>query len=365
MSSISIADPRVEPRAVQRVKRLLEEGQLADGPPVRRFEHEFAEFCGVDHAIATANGTAALHAALVGLGLDDGAVITSPFTFVATANAIELAGGTAVFADIDRETFTLDPEAVEDVLARRDDVAGILPVHLYGLPAEMGRLADIAAANDVFLLADACQAHGARVDADRVGGLGDAACFSFYPTKNMTSGEGGMVTTDSEEVATRIRSFVDHGRPPGEEADYRHRDVGHNFRMTSLAAAIGRTQLETLPDRNGARRRTAVRYDEQLRSLPVETPLAPADRRHVYHQYTIRASDRSALRDSLAAAGIESGVYYPRPLHEIQVYAHRDHPPLERAERAAETVLSLPVHPALTPADRRTVVQTIADHYGE
>ena len=363
---VSIANPVLSDDAVDRVRSVLESGMLADGPEVRAFEDEFAAYCGTDRAVATSNGTTALHAALEAFGIEQGdAVITSPFSFVASANAIRLAGGKPVFADVDPETYTLDPDAVEAVLEEREDVVGLLPVHLYGLAADMDRLSEIAADRDLFVLEDACQAHGAAIDGDRVGSFGDAACFSFYPTKNMTTGEGGMITTDRDDVADRAASFVNHGRDVGAGGSYEHVDLGHNYRLTSLGAAIGREQLERLPEFNRARRENAAFYDEQLADLPVETPTEPAGYRHVYHQYTIRTDERDELAATLDERGVDTGIYYETPIHRQPAYetVSTAAATLPEAERAAETVLSLPVHPALSEGDRRTVVEAVQDHF--
>lgn len=366
MTGVPIADPDLSETAHDRVQSVLESGQLAAGPEVETFEGGFAAYCGADYGVATANGTTALHTALEAVGLEDGdAVVTTPFSFVASANAIRLAGGTPVFADIDPETYALDPDAVRAVIAEREDVVGILPVHLYGLPAPMAELLEIAEAHDLFVVEDACQAHGAEVDGERVGSLGDAACFSFYPTKNATTGEGGMITTDREDVARRARQYVNHGRDPAGESGYEHVALGHNYRMTNLAAAIGVSQLERLPAFNRARRKNAAHYDEAFEDLPLETPTVPRGYRHVYHQYTVRAEDRESLRESLDERGVGTAVYYPTPIHRQPAYetlstAAAD---LPRAERAAEDVLSVPVHPTLTEEDRRTVVEAVTDHY--
>ena len=365
-TAVPIADPELSTEAHERVATVLADGRLADGPEVRAFEEEFAAYCRTDAAVATSNGTTALHATLEALGLEDGAaVITSPFSFVASANAIRLAGGTPVFADIDPETYTLDPAAVRRILETRDDVVGLLPVHLYGLPADMPALCAIADEHDLFVVEDACQAHGAKVDGDRVGTCGDAACFSFYPTKNMTTGEGGMVVTDRDDVADRAASFVNHGRDVSGTGGYDHVALGHNFRMTSIAAAIGRVQLERLPQFNRTRRENAAVYDEAFADLPLETPTEPTDRRHVYHQYTVRTDDRDALAATLAAHDVDTGVYYETPIHRQPAYetvstaAAR----LPAAERAADEVLSLPVHQELSADDRRTVVEAVRDHF--
>ncbi|OLZ40446.1 aminotransferase DegT [Natrinema saccharevitans] len=363
---VPIADPELSEAAVERVESHLDDGRLADGPEVRAFEEEFAAYCGTDAGVATSNGTTALHAALEAIGLEDGdAVITSPFSFVASANAIRLAGGTPVFADIDPETYTLDPADVRRVLRERDDVAGLLPVHLYGLPADVPALCAIADDHDLFVLEDACQAHGAAVDGTRVGGFGDAACFSFYPTKNMTTAEGGMIVTDRDDVAERAASYVNHGRADDGTGGYDHVELGHNYRMTSLEAAIGRVQLDRLAELNRTRRETAAVYDEALADLPVETPTEPAGHRHVYHQYTIRTDDRDALAATLEERDVGTGIYYETPIHRQPAYetVSSAAATFPAAERAADEVLSLPVHPTLSERDRRLVVEAVRDHF--
>jgi dTDP-4-amino-4,6-dideoxygalactose transaminase len=354
---IPLANPQIGHEECEAVTRIMRNGQLAAGAVVDAFESEFAAYCGADHGVATSNGTTALHAALHALGIGEGdRVITTPFTFVATANTVRLVGAEPLFVDIDPETYALDPAAVEAALVAHDNVAAILAVHLYGHPAPMNRLEELAATHDVALVEDAAQAHGAELDGRRVGSLGDVACFSFYPTKNMTTSEGGMVTTDDERVAERARRFVDHGRHDG-----RHVSVGHNFRMTNLEAAIGRVQLERLPAFTEARRETAAvfteAFEESAVTPPVETPAA----RHVYHQYTVRAPDRDGLAEHLRAAGIDTGVYYPRPVHLEPAYADVS-ASFPRAERAAREVLSLPVHPGVTPADRETITAAVESY---
>ena len=352
---IPIANPQLGEAEREGVSRVLDSGQLADGEEVRRFEDEFADFCDASHGVATTNGTTALHAAFEALDIGEGdAVVTTPFSFVASANTVRLAGAEPVFADIHPATFTLDPRSVERVVRERDDVAAILAVHLYGLPAEMGHLRDIADEHDLALVEDAAQAHGAEYDRQRVGSIGDAACFSFYPTKNMTTGEGGMITTNRDDVAERAARFADHGRTSG----YEHAEVGHNFRMTSLCAAIGRAQLPKLPDYTIARRGHASYLSKRLSDAGVVTPHEPPGSRHVYHQFTVRHDDRDGLRDHLEDVGVGAGVYYPTPIHRQPAYAdvEADCPV---AERAAEQVLSLPVHPALSTDDLRTICEAV------
>ncbi|MFB6075085.1 MAG: DegT/DnrJ/EryC1/StrS family aminotransferase [Haloarculaceae archaeon] len=355
--TIPLAKPLVSDEAKVRVNEVIESGQLASGDVVREFEREFADYCGTDHAVATANGTAALHAALEAIGVDgDSTVLTTPLSFVATANAVRLAGGEVVFADVDPQTGNLDPEAVEETLRETDGVDAIVPVHLYGLPAEMGPLRDIADEHDAVLIEDAAQAHGAEYEGAPVGSLGDLACFSFYPTKNMTTGEGGMVTTDSDELARRLRAFVNHGRDPEDGSIYR--TVGHNFRLSNVAAAVGRSQLERLPAFVESRREHAALLTDLLADANVHTPPDPPHVRHAFHQYTIQVEERDRLRESLREFGIQTGVYYPRPIHEQPAYADTEvSAPV--AERLSQVVLSLPVHPALSESDVRAVATAV------
>lgn len=354
---IPIANPDIGEGEQEAVEEVLESGYIASGDVVSEFETEFAEFCGADRGVATANGTAALHAACEALDVRGKAVITTPFSFVATANSIRLAGGEPVFADIDPETYNLDPDAVEAILREREDVAAVMPVHLYGLPADMERFVELGEAYDVALIEDAAQAHGATVDGRPVGSIGDVACFSFYPTKNMTTGEGGMVTTDDPEIEAAVRQYINHGRDGS--AQYAHSEVGHNLRLTNIAAALGRVQLDRLPEFTEARRENARRLTEGLADADVETPTVPDDRTHAYHQYTIRSDDRETLKDGLEEQGVGSKVYYPTCLHELEAYEGYD-ADVPRAKRATEEVLSIPVHPNLSSDDVDRIVEAVA-----
>ncbi|WP_255198822.1 DegT/DnrJ/EryC1/StrS family aminotransferase [Halorarius litoreus] len=355
---IPIADPDVGDAEIQAVREAMESGSLACGERVKQFQSEFAAYCGADYGVATTNGTTALHAALHALGIGPGdRVVTTPFSFVATANAVRLVGAEPVFADIDPETYNLDPDAVEAIV-REGDVDAILAVHLFGLPADMGRLAEIADEYDLWLIEDAAQAHAAEFEGRKVGSFGDAACFSFYPTKNMTTGEGGMVLTPHEDVADRVQRFIDHGRTQG----YEHGSVGHNFRLTDMAAAIGRVQLERLPEFTRARRANAARLTEALADAPVVTPIEPAGYTHVYHQYTVRCADRDALQAHLADHGVTAGVYYPLTIPDQPAYAGYD-ADVPEARRAAEEVLSLPVHPHVSAEDIETITAALRSFY--
>ncbi|MUW14924.1 aminotransferase class I/II-fold pyridoxal phosphate-dependent enzyme [Halorubrum sp. CBA1125] len=365
MSRIAIADPDVGEREFEWVRDVLASGRLADGPAVREFERRFADYCRADHGVAVANGTAALQTALEAVGVGEGdAVVTTPFSFVASANAVRLCGARPVFADVDATTYTLDPEAVEDALAATDDVAAILPVHLYGLPAAMGRLAEIAEEHGVALIEDAAQAHGAAYEGTPVGTFGDAGCFSFYPTKNMTTGEGGMVVTDDREVADRAARFVNHGRADAAAHGYDHVSVGHNLRMTSLAAGIGVEQLRKLPAYNERRRRNATRLSAALEGVTeLVLPTEPPDRRHVYHQYTVRCPDRAAFRDHLDERGVDTAVYYPTLIPDQPAYDGYE-ASVPTASRVADEVVSLPIHPGLDDGDVDRVAAAVCEHYG-
>jgi dTDP-4-amino-4,6-dideoxygalactose transaminase len=359
LGRVPLAAPDVSERAAERVASVLDSGHLAAGEEVKSFEREFAAFCGAEHAVAVANGTAALHAALAACGIGEGdTVVTTPLSFVATANAARFCGADVVFADVDPETLLLDPDAVRAVAADHD-IDAVLPVHLYGLPAAMDELGAIAEEFDAVLVEDAAQAHGARYRGDPVGTIGDVGTFSFYPTKNMTTGEGGMVVTDDDAVAERARQFINHGR----DDDGDHVSLGHNFRMTNLAGAVGRVQLERLPGFVRDRRGNAACLTAALADGPVETPPEPAGRRHAYHQYTVRCDDRAALVDHLDEHGVDSGVYYPRPIHEEGAYDHVD-ARLPVAERASESVLSVPVHPGLLRPELERVTDALAEFAG-
>ena len=355
--NIPIAQPEIDAEERQGVLDVLDSGHLASGPRVSAFEESFAEYCDVEHAIATSNGTTALHAALEAIDLRVGAyVVTTPFSFVATANAIRFAGGFPLFVDIDPETFNITPDAVEEAIVNADGaVDAILVAHLFGLPAEMDGFQDIADDYGVALIEDAAQAHGARYRDQPVGSFGDAGCFSFYPTKNMTTGEGGMITTNDEDIAYAARSFIDHGRG---DSTYAHESLGHNFRMTDLAAAIGSAQLEKLPRFIERRRDHAAYLTEGLAERAIVPPVEPVDCHHAYHQYTIRTQHRDEIRDELAQHDIDTAVYYPTPIPDLRSYQQFE-ADIPIARSIADEVLSLPVHPGVTTAGLDRILECL------
>jgi dTDP-4-amino-4,6-dideoxygalactose transaminase len=358
--TIPIASPVVSEQAQEAVVDVLQSGMIADGEVVREFEAEFADYVGADHAVAASNGTAALHAMLEAAGIgDDDVVLTTPLSFISSANAVRHAGAGTVFADIDPETYNLDPDAARSVLESNPEVTAIMPVHLYGLPAEMDQLRAIAEEFDLHLFEDAAQAHGATFEGTSVGALGDAAAFSFYPTKNMTTGEGGMITTDDDDIAARARQVVNHGRTDG----YIHAFVGYNYRMTNMQAAIGRDQLSRLPGWVERRQTNAAALSAELDDVAgVSTPSVPDDRSHAFHQYTIEVPDREQVMATLDDHGVGHGIYYPRTIPDQPAYSDlSQEPTIPNARRAAEQVLSIPVHPEVDETDIEVVLAGVRD----
>ena len=335
--------------------RVLNSGWYILGEEVSAFEREYAEFCEAAECVGVGNGLDALQLALraVGVGAGDEVIVPS-HTYIAPWLAVSLVGAKPVPVEPKVDTYNLDPAATR-AKVKAVDADAILAVHLYGLPAAMDALSEIAAEENVALIEDAAQAHGARYAGEPVGTFGDAAAFSFYPTKNMTTGEGGMVLTDHEAVADQAASFINHGRT-GDDS-YAHTRVGHNFRLTSLAAAIGRVQLDRLPEWVARRRENARRLTDGLAAVDgIETPHEPANRTHAYHQYTIRTPERDRLREQLTDRGVDTGVYYPTAIHQLAAYEGFD-VSAPAAEAAAEEVVSLPVHPTLSDADLDRIVE--------
>lgn len=362
--SIPIANPVISKAAREAVDEVLQSGMIADGEEVRAFEEEFTDYIGTEHAVAMSSGTTALHAMLEAAGVGEGdVVLTTPFSFVASANAIRHAGAEVAFADIRRETFNLDPAAVREVLEDRDDIMALLPVHLYGLPADMDAFRSIAREHDLLLFEDAAQAHGATYDGEMVGSLGDAGAFSFYPTKNMTTGEGGMITTDDDEIAERARQLIDHGRTD----TYEHALVGYNYRMTNVAAAIGRAQLEQLPGWVEQRRENSAALSDFFEEVPgIDVPTVPDGRTHAFHQYTIETEAREQITESCDAGGIGYGVYYPETIPDQPAYSeYEERSSISVARQAAKRVLSLPVHPGVGPEEIERVVRVVRERASE
>ena len=325
---------------------------LAQGPEVAAFEIEFSPLAGGVECVAVNSGTSALHMGLIAAGVKRGdEVIVPSFTFAATGNSVALAGATPIFVDIEPDTFCIDPAAVDAAVT--DKTVGVMPVHLYGHPASMTALGDVAKKHNLAIYEDAAQAHGASLDGTRVGAFGAFGAFSLYPTKNMTSGEGGMVSTADADIARRVRLL----RNQGMERRYENELIGFNTRMTDLHAAIGRVQLGKLDGWTKQRQDNARFLTENLRN--VTTPYVADGAVHVYHQYTIRvaAADRDRFVKELLERGVGSGVYYPIPTHRLPSFGLDFD--LPETEKAAAEVISLPVHPALTQEQLEKIVESV------
>lgn len=368
---IPIAQPLIGTEDIDAVYEVLSSGQLAQGKHVAAFEQCFAGVCQVREAVAVSSGTAALHLALLAHGVGPGdEVITTSFSFAATANVILLVGATPVFVDIEPDTYTIDLAQVKAAITPR--TKAIIPVHLYGYPCAMERLQRLAEMHHLALIEDACQAHGASIHGKPVGSFG-TGCFSFYATKNITTGEGGMITTNDPEVAERVRLLRSHGQ----KERYQHVTLGYNLRMTEIQGTLGFMQTRKLAQFTEQRIANAAFLTEHLAGA-VQTPVVHSGYRHVYHQYTIRVPEqRDAWVERLRAQGIGTAVHYPVPIHQQPFYQQQrdkirlmssqqavdegksDQQRLPETELAAQQVLSLPVHPAVSKEDLATIVREV------
>lgn len=343
------------------VHRVLDSGQYILGKEVGEFECSVAGYLGVRYAVGCASGTDALLVAMMALGIGPGdEVITTPFTFVATSETIVLLGATPVYVDIDPKTFNIDPAKIEQAITTKSKA--ILPVHLYGQATDMDPILDIARRHNLKVIEDAAQAMGASYRRKKVGTLGDVACISFFPSKNLGSfGDAGMVVTNDLALGERMRMIVVHGS----KERYHHEILGLNSRLDTLQAAILRVKLQYLDEWNAARRRFAGRYDELLMGTPVTTPYVSPSCEHIFHQYTIRAPKRDALAEFLKSRGIPHGIYYPIPLYRQKAYASLVSQRLDFpcTEQAANEVLSLPMHTELHDDQLQSITGTIKEFY--
>ena len=352
---IPISRPWIGPEEKTAVIEVLESGMLAQGPRVAALEEAFTKFSGARHAIATSSGTTGLHLALLAHGIGPGdEVITSPFTFIASVNAILFTGAQPVFADIEEASFNIDPERLEAAITPR--TKAVMPVHLYGQPCDMDEICAIAERHNVVVLEDAAQAVGATYRDRHVGTFGTAV-FSLYATKNVMTGEGGMITTDSDVVADRARLLRNHGM----RNRYEYEMLGYNFRLTDLLAAIGLAQLGRMEEATRRRRSNAAYLNAHLRG--VGTPILKEGRDHVWHQYTVRlpqGADRDKAAHRLSEAGIGTGVFYPRGAHRFpHIQAETGDVSLPVTDRVAASVLSLPVHPLLDQSDLERIAAAV------
>ncbi|WP_406661244.1 DegT/DnrJ/EryC1/StrS family aminotransferase [Methanolobus sp. ZRKC3] len=352
---IPVAKPQIDEAEIQAVTEVLRSGMIAQGQRVADFEAAFAEYTGTEHAIAVNSGTAALHAALLAHGIGKGdEVITSSFSFIATANSILYTGARPVFSDIEHETYNLDPDQIAEKITGK--TKAIMPVHLYGHPADMKAIREIAEDHKLTLIEDACQAHGAKYNGKKVGSFGTGA-FSFYPTKNMTTSEGGIITTNNAEVAEKARMIRAHGS----SQRYLHEMLGFNLRMTDICAAIGLVQLGKLDDYTAKRQYNAKRLTEGLQDIEgISCPTIKEGCEHVFHQYTICSSERDKLAEYLNQNGVGTGIHYPITIHRQPLYQELGYTDtLSESEKASREVLSLPVHPQLTESEIDTIIDNI------
>ncbi|WP_431086429.1 DegT/DnrJ/EryC1/StrS family aminotransferase [Paenibacillus sp. 8b26] len=362
MRHISIAKPSIGTEEIEAVTRVLESGQLAQGETVYQFEREFSEHFGYTGSAAVANGTAALHVALLAAGVKPGdKVLTTPFTFVATSNAILYCNAVPVFVDVDEASFNISPEAIRKAANDFPEARYLLLVHLFGQSCEMDKIAEVAKEFNLTIIEDCAQAHGATYQSKPVGTFGCGGTFSFYPTKNMSTGEGGMIVSQDTQFLDTSKLLINHGS----KQRYVHEVLGYNYRMTNIAAAIGIEQLKKIDQMNSARRKNAEYYFSNIHNNLVTLPFVHEYSHHVFHQFTITTTYRDQLVSYLTEKGIGTGIHYQLPVHKqlhIKEYlasVKQKQYSCPTADKLSEQVLSIPVNPALSMEDLEYVVQTI------
>lgn len=356
---ISIGRPLLGHEEIDAVTKVLNSGMIAQGPKVKEFENAFSEYIGCEYSVAINSGTSALHVSLLAHGIGKGdEVITTPFSFIATANSILYTGAKPVFADIRPDTYSIDPEKVQEKISHK--TKAIIPVHLYGHPAEMKAIMEVAEENKLIVIEDACQAHGAIYKRKRVGSFGTGA-FSFYPTKNMTTSEGGMLTINDRHIAEKAKMVRAHGS----KVRYLHECLGFNFRMTDISAAIGLVQLGKLESFTATRQKNAALLTTGLKGISwIDTPKIAKACSHVFHQYTIRTEKRNELASFLKENGVGTGIHYPIPIHKQPFYrelGYTDFLPV--AEKASREVISLPVHPGVSEENVQYIIEVIKEFF--
>jgi len=365
----------IKPEIQEAINRVLDSTAFILGEEVAKFEEEFAKYCGTRYAIGTSSGTSALHLALLSLGIGEGdEVITTPYTFTATVETIIHCGAKPVFVDINSRNYNIDPEKIKEFLETDCNldhktgqlanrltgklVKAIIPIHLYGQPADLDPILKLARKYNLKVIEDACQAHGAKYKGKRVGSIGDVGCFSFYPGKNLGAyGDGGMVVTNNEEIANKIRCLRDHGR----REKYEHQMIGYNYRLDALQAAILKVKLKYLDKWNEKRKKNASIYNELFKDLDVITPYREEYAKHVYHLYVIRIKGRDKVYKFLQEKGIACGIHYPLPLHLQKAYHYLGYKKgdFPIAEECAQEVVSLPIYPELKRDQIKYIVETL------
>lgn len=345
------------------VTEVLESGQYVMGPFVAEFEKVMAEYCGTKHAIAVANGTDALLLTLDALGIGPGdEVITSPFTFFASAEVISQVGATPVFVDIEQDTYNLDVKKLKSAITPR--TKAIIPVHIFGQPADMEEIMEIAKEFNLFVIEDACQAIGASYKGQKVGSIASAGCFSFFPTKNLGGyGDGGIIVTNDDELASKLVILRSHGS----SRKYYHSMIGYNSRLDALQAAMLQVKIKYIDSWNEARRSISSTYDKAFSGLPIQLPVTKDDRTSVFHLYIIRTEYRDQLLEHLESNGISSGVYYPVPLHRQDVYLHLNYEEnsLPVSENASKGTMALPLYPELTEELQQRIITSVKEFFSK
>lgn len=359
-SFIPIARPVIGDEEVKAVGDVLRSGMLTQGEVVKGFEDAFSGYIGAKNSVAVSNGTIALDLALKAMGLQPGEEVVSPaFTFIATSNSILYQGLKPVFVDVDKRTFNIDPQDLAEKITPK--TRAVIGVHLYGQPFDLNAVQQICQDNNLALIEDCAQAHGAEYDGKRVGSFG-IGCFSFYPTKNMTTGEGGMITTDDDVLAERLRLLRNHG----DTGKYNHIAVGYNYRMTNIQGAIGLAQIKNLDDFNSKRIKNASYLSSKIRRDGITTPHKEENVVHVYNQYVVKIEEdlgasREDLMSYLQEKGVGSAIHYPKPIYRQPIYREmgfgQDSCPV--AEEVSAKVMSLPVHPSLSSEDLRYIADTV------
>lgn len=358
---IPLADPKkaINEQLIEEVIHVLKSGSYILGEKNKKFEEEFAKLCNTKHAIAVSSGTSALQLALISCNIGPGdEIITTPNTFIATTNAIMNTGATPIFVDSEPETGNINCEQIENKITRK--TKAILPVHLYGHPAEMDTINELASKHGLYVIEDSCQAHGATYKNKKTGSLGDVGCFSFHPSKIMTvAGDGGMITTNNEEIYQKAMMIKNQGRNLGEK--YIHDAIGFNYRMSEISASIGRIELSRLNDWIKTRRNIAKQYNYQLKDLPINLPPEKEYAKSVYYVYTIKTKKRNELKEWLTKNKISTGIYYPTPIHLQPAYKFMKHQPgdFQKTEKFCNEILSIPIHQYLKPKEIEYITNKI------
>lgn len=348
---IPIAKIEVDKTTIQAAIRVIKSGQWLHGPFSKNFEEKFAKFSDVKFAASCSSGTTALFLALRSLGIQNrDEVIVPSFSFIATASCVSMCGATPKFVDVNPKNFTLDPNQIQKRISSK--TKAIIPVHLFGHPADMKQINEIAKKNSIYVIEDAAQAHGAKYNGKRVGGLSDVACFSFYPSKNLTvCGDGGMITTNNKTIVEKVKILRNHGR----KEKYVHHTLGYNFKLSEIQAEIGLVRLQKLEKNNRLRRIIAKKYSDELPENIIK-PIEEKWAKHVYHQYSIQTKKRNDLKRFLQKEKIETAVYYPLPIHKQPMYKKFNKEKLPITENLSANILSLPMFPSLTEKEQNKVI---------